>query len=307
MSNTTLSGSITSASQSNANVGGLIAVSRGEDSNNKAKPSTIAVSELSVKGETVTTSSATTTSGGLLGYQWKNTNVEFAANAGVTISGSTLNAGTAQFGGLVYQATGYWNATAEDSIVFTTGTDNKANIFTGKSEKENPSGLLVGTGLLTETNTDQTKTTSALYLEVGTWGSAVDSAYKINDNAVVLKIGDSKYFDELAGITRFDDAGNSNAVVSLAVRYSSGKAALIDKDSTTTNTYTGQIGKENYKNTKTRYYYNLDSYRKDKYKTDLKTITSVPDLVLWSAAQYAAENIRTCFRKEITSTPDHLL
>lgn len=303
---TTLSGFITSASQSNAYVGGLIAVSRGEDSNSKAKPSTIEISELSVNGETVTTSSATTTNGGLLGYQWKNTNVEFAANAGVTISGSTLNAGTAQFGGLVYQATGYWNATAKDSIVFTTGTDNKANIFTGKSEKENPSGLLVGTGLLTETNTDQTKTTSALYLEVGTWGSAVDSAYKINDNAVVLKIGDSKYFDELAGITRFDDAGNSNAVVSLAVRDSSGKAALIDKDSTTTNTYTGQIGKENYKNTKTRYYYNLDSYRKDKYTTDLKNITSEPDLVLWSAAQYAAENIRTCFRKKITSTPDNL-
>ena len=307
--NTTLSGSITSASQSNANVGGLIAVSRGENSSNTANLSTIKVSELSVNGETVTTSSATTTSGGLLGYQWKNTNVEFAANAanaGVTISGSKLNAGTAQFGGLVYQATGYWNATATDSIVFTTDTNNKVNTFTGKSEKENPSGLLVGTGLLTETNTDKTKTTTALYLEVGTWGSVTDSAYKINDGAVVLNIGDSNYFDELAGITRFDDAGNSNAVVSLAVRDSSGNAALIDKDRTTTNTYTGQIGKENYKNTKTRYYYNLDSYRKDKYTTDLKTITSVPDLVLWSAAQYAAENIRTCFRKEIISTPDNL-
>ena len=305
VSNTTLSGSITSASQSNANVGGLIAVSRGEDSSNTAKPSTIKVSELSVNGETVTTSSATT-SGGLLGYQWKNTNVEFAANAGVAISGSTLKAGTAQFGGLVYQATGYWNATAKDSIVFTTDTDKKKNTFTGKSEKENPSGLLVGTGLLTETNADQTKTTSALYLEVGTWGSAVDSAYKINEGAVALNISNSEYFDELAGITRFDDAGNSNAVVSLAVRDSSGKAALIDKDSTTTNTYTGQIGKENYKNTKTRYYYNLDSYRKDKYTTALKNITSEPDLVLWSAAQYAAENIRTCFRKKITSTPDNL-
>ena len=165
--------------------------------------------------------------------------------------------------------------------------------------------MLVGTGLLTETNTDQTRTTSALYLEVGTWGSATDSAYKINNGAVALNIGNSKYFDELSGITRFDDAGNSNAVVSLAVRDSSGNAALIDKGSTT-NTYTGQIGKENYKNTKTRYYYNLDSYRKDKYTTELKTITSEPDLVLWSAAQYAAENIRTCFRKEIISTPDHL-
>lgn len=92
-------------------------------------------------------------------------------------------------------------------------------------------------------------------------------------------------------------------MVSLAVHDSSEKAALIDKDSTTTNTYTGQI--ENYKNTKTRYYYNLDSYRKDKYTTNLKNITSEPDLVLWSAAQYAAENIRTWFREKITSTPDN--
>lgn len=324
----TLSGSITSKSTANANVGGLIAVSRGEDSNNNSKPSTINISNLQVNGENVTTS-ATTTSGGLLGYQWKNTNVEFAtagstgnANAGtsavqsgVTISDSTLNANTAQFGGLVYQATGYWNATAKDSIVFTAasentsdaqGTDTK-NTFTGKSDQDTPSGLLVGTGLITETKETNTITT-ALYLEVGTWGNVFDAAYKIKDCAVTLDISDSEYFDELVGITIFDNAGNNNAVVSLAVRDSSGKAAQIDKgdESTKTNTYTGQLDNKNYRNGKTRYYYNLDSYRKGKYKTDLKTIKTVEDLVLWSAAQYAAENIRTCFRKEIISTPDNL-
>ena len=324
----TLSGSITSKSTANANVGGLIAVSRGEDSNNNSKPSTINISNLQVNGENVTTS-ATTTSGGLLGYQWKNTNVVFAtagstgnANAGtsavqsgVTISDSTLNANTAQFGGLVYQATGYWNATAKDSIVFTAasenasdaqGTDTK-NTFTGKSDQDTPSGLLVGTGLITETKETNTITT-ALYLEVGTWGNVFDAAYKIKDCAVTLDISDSEYFDELVGITIFDNAGNNNAVVSLAVRDSSGKAAQIDKgdESTKTNTYTGQLDNKNYRNGKTRYYYNLDSYRKGKYKTDLKTIKTVEDLVLWSAAQYAAENIRTCFRKEIISTPDNL-
>ena len=81
----TLSGSITSKSTANANVGGLIAVSRGEDSNNNSKPSTINISNLQVNGEKVTTSAATT-SGGLLGYQWKNTNVVFA------MAGSTGNA-----------------------------------------------------------------------------------------------------------------------------------------------------------------------------------------------------------------------
>lgn len=314
-----LSGSITSKSTANANIGGLIAVSRGEDSGNKSRLTTINIANLKVNGEKITTS-ADVTSGGLLGYQWKNTNVVFAAptggsesagtdagtNNGVTISGSALDAKKAQFGGLVYQATGYWNATAKDSIVFSNG-DNQANTFTGKSEEDTPSGLLVGTGLITETNENQTSTTveSALYLEVGTWGSVSDAAYKINSGAVMLEISNSQYFDELVGITRFDDAGNNNAVVSLAIRDSSGKAACIDKGGTT-NTYTGQSGNANYKNSKARYYYNLDSYRKDKYTTDLKTINTAQDLVLWSAAQYAAENIRTCFRKEITSTPDNI-
>lgn len=323
----TLSGSITSKSTANANVGGLIAVSRGEDSNNNSTISTINISNLQVNGENVTTSAATT-SGGLLGYQWKNTNVVFATpgstgnadagtsavQSGVTISGSTLNANTAQFGGLVYQATGYWNATAKDSIVFATasentsdaqGTDTK-NTFTGKSDQDTPSGLLVGTGLITETK-ENNKITTALYLEVGTWGNASDAAYKINAGAVTLGISDSGYFDELVGITIFDNAGNNNAVVSLAVRDSSGEAAHIDKgnEGTKTNTYTGQLDGVNYKNGKTRYYYNLDSYRKGKYTTDLKIIKTAKDLVLWSAAQYAAENIRTCFRKEITSTPEN--
>ena len=320
----TLSGSITSKSTANANVGGLIAVSRGEDSNNNSKTSTINISNLQVNGEKVTTSAATT-SGGLLGYQWKNTNVEFAtagstgnadAQSGVTISGSTLNANTAQFGGLVYQASGYWNATAKDSIVFTVASGNasdtqqigtNSNTFKGKSDQDTPSGLLVGTGLITETKETNTITT-ALYLEVGTWGNVSDAAYKINAGAVTLDISDSKYFDELVGITIFDNVGNNNAVVSLAVRDSSGKAAQIDKgdENTKTNTYTGQLDNKNYRNGKTRYYYNLDSYRKGKYTTDLKTIKTVEDLVLWSAAQYAAENIRTCFRKEIISTPDNL-
>ena len=324
----TLSGSITSKSTANANVGGLIAVSRGEDSNNNSKPSTINISNLQVNGEKVTTSAATT-SGGLLGYQWKNTNVVFAtagstgnadagtsaAQSGVTIYGSTLNANTAQFGGLVYQATGYWNATAKDSIVFTAASGNASdtqqtgtnvNTFTGKSVQDTPSGLLVGTGLITETKETNTITT-ALYLEVGIWGNVSDAAYKINAGAVTLNISNSEYFDELVGITISDNAGNNNAVVSLAVRDSSGKAAHIDKgdESAKTNTYTGQLGNVNYKNGKTRYYYNLDSYRKGKYTTDLKTINTVEDLVLWSAAQYAAENIRTCFRKEITSTSDN--
>lgn len=299
----TLSGSITSKSASNAKVGGLIAVSRGETQNGNSnsyisEDTKIKISNLQVKKENIDTTGAKNTSGGLLGYQWKNTNVVFAASAdntiasasGVTISGSTLHA-NAQFGGLVYQATGYWNATAANSIIFE--KENGTTKFTGKSAKNAPSGLLVGTGLIKVAQSENVE--SALYLEAGTWGDASDAAYKIGSDAVTLDIGNSDYFDELVGTTKKDDAGNSNAVVSLAVRAGDGTAELIDTEGTGKNTYTGQLG--NYKNGNTRYYYNLDSYRKNNSELNVDSVQSPENLVLWSVAQYAAANIRECFRK----------
>lgn len=301
--NCTLSGSIASKAEKNACVGGLIAVSRGETqsgSGNSYTPaeSTIGISNLNVKGETIT-AAASSTSGGLLGYQWKNTNVVFATSAdntasasGVMISGSTLTA-NAQFGGLVYQATGHWKATAANSIVFK--TENKATTFTGKSTKEAPSGLLVGTGLIKVTQSGNEVVESALYLEAGIWGNASDAAYQIGSGAVTLNIGNSAYFDELVGTTKKDDAGNSNAVVSLAVRNEDGTAERIDTEGTG-NTYTGQLG-SNYKNGNTRYYYNLDSYRKNNPTLNVDSVASPENMVLWSVAQYAAPNIRGYFRQ----------
>ena len=297
----TLSGSIISKSDSNAKVGGLIAVSRGEKQNGTGNSytsadTTIKISNLQVTKENINTNGANNTSGGLLGYQWKNTNVVFAVSAdnttasksGVTISGATLKA-NAQFGGLVYQATGYWNATAANSIIFEKA--NSTTTFTGKSTQDTPSGLLVGTGLITNSGGVE----SALYLEVGTWGEAADAAYKIGSDAVTLDIGNSDYFDELVGTTKKDDAGNSNAVVSLAVRAGDGTAELIDTEGTGKNTYTGQL--DNYKNGNTRYYYNLDSYRKNNPELNVDSVQSPENMVLWSVAQYAAVNIRGYFRQ----------
>ncbi len=296
--NCILSGTITSNARSNARVGGLIAVSRGE-AQNGGNLSKISISNLQVNGEKVSAENANVTSGGLLGYQWQNTNVVFALadSTGVTISGASLTSSKAQFGGLVYQATGYWNASAKGSIVFSAGTDHQATAFNGKSEEAAPSGLLVGTGLIRKTvkenNTEKEVVDSALYLEVGTWGSASDAAYQIDSNAVTLNISNSEYFDELVGITKDSDFGNTNAVVSLAVRDSNGDAVRIDTNTITT--YKGQI--QNYKNGQTRYYYNLDSYRKKNSDLNLDSVSTAENLVLWSAAQYAAPNIRGCFRK----------
>ena len=297
-----LSGTITSKSKQNAFVGGMIAVSRGETEGKiNDKSSTIKISNVKVDGEKIN-AEATSTSGGLLGYKWQNTDVEFGTTentGGVTVSGSTLTAQSAQFGGLVYQASGCWNATAKDSIVFTKDSNSKGNTFTGKSDKDNTSGLLVGTGIVKFTQ-NKKEITDSMYLEVGTWGTGSDSSYKINKDVVTLNISNPDYFDELVGITEDDETGSTNAVVSLAVRDSSGSAVCIDIDKEGNNTYKGQI--KNYKNTHARYYYNLDSYRKENTDLSLDNISTAEDLVLWSVSQYAAENIRTYFRKSSTNT-----
>lgn len=300
VTNSTLSGTINASGSNNnyAKVGGLVAVT--------GQGSTISICGLSVEGENITTA-AKSSSGGLLGYQWDKTDVTFGTtnengsiDTGVTIKNSTLNAGSkAAFGGLVYQATGYWNATAAKSIVFETGTGTDdvsiPNSFTGKSINDTPSGLLVGTGLNGENN--------ALYLEVGTWGSE-GAAYYIAADAVDVKQGDSKaptYFDELVGTTISNNMENQNAVVSLATS----DHALID--TTVCNTYTGQLGEGiNYKNSKSRYYYNLDSCRSANSDTGISTINAgslnTPQAVLsWSVSQYAASNIREKFCKNPTT------
>ena len=295
-----LSGTINSKSTQNASVGGMIAVSRGgTEGKINDKSSTIKISNVKVDGEKII-AEATSTCGGLLGYKWQNTDVVFEtteSTGGVTVSGSTLTAPSAQFGGLVYQASGYWNATARDSIVFTKDGNSNGNTFTGKSDKDNTSGLLAGTGIVKFTKNNK-EITDAMYLEAGTWGTGSDSSYKINKDVVTLNIGGSEYFDELVGITEDDDTGSTNAIVSLAVRDSSGSAVCIDKAGN--NTYKGQI--KNYKNMHARYYYNLDSYRKKNTNLSSGSISTPEKLVLWSVSQYAAENIRTYFRKSTTNT-----
>lgn len=250
----------------------------------------ITISNLIIDGESV---AANNNHGGLLGYRWYKTNVTFVGSAdkpAVMVKNSSLNTGSTSFGGLVYWATGYWNATAANSIVFTkdSGEDAKANQFTGASSENNPSGLLVGNGLCTIGND-----VSALYLEVGTWG-ADGAAYYIADGAVTIQIDSNgtapEFFDELVGKTinteKSGNAVNNNAVVSLATP----DHAEIDKNGC--NTYKGQIA--NYQNGKTRYYYNLDSFRENG-NVSAAALTTPERVVSWSVSQYAASNIRGYF------------
>lgn len=97
-----------------------------------------------------TSSAATESTGGFLGYDWHN--VDFTVS-GLSVSNATLNAGNAGFGGLVYEAGGHWivkepdesqdagQNTAKYGIKYGTGVS-----FNGKSVDDTPSALLVCRG-----------------------------------------------------------------------------------------------------------------------------------------------------------------
>ena len=269
--NCTLSGTIDKADAgwSDAAVGGLVASMGGYNQ-------TMTINGLTVDGLKITTGS-NSASGGLLGYEWPNTT---AIITGVSVKNSTLNAGSnARFGGLVYTGSGYWRVekgTAADSygIHFVSG-----NAFTGKSEQNAPSGLIVAKG---EKNGN-----TALYLEIR------EDAYKAEGTAV--NIGGSQYFDEIVGSNQ---SANNNGIVSIALP----GHALIDR--TGCNTYQSQLG-GTWVNGKTRYYYNLDAYR-DALGVNAETgvigespnlgvVDTAPKLMLWNAYHDSENGLRKYF------------
>ena len=281
-----LSGSITSASTTDARVGGLVA----DIEENSTNPSQITLKNLTVSATVSAANDGKNNyCGGLLGCHWYSTNVDFGGErvTGVTISGARLNAGSAKFGGLVYQATGHWDATANDSIKFA-GTDGKETTIIGTTGDHR--GLLVGDGLH-----DTPK--KALYLEVGTWGGN-GTAYWIDSSNVQLVDASGALlrgqFDELVGAAFYGKSDNkpaspgfyenNNAIISLTTKDTT------EIDNGTRNTYTKQLTNE-ISNYQARYYYNLSNM--SDAETAPSTLTTAQQVTTWSASQFAASNIRT--------------
>lgn len=303
----TISGKLESTgTKTDVNVGGLVADIPGGSINNghydikDTSICNISVTDLTVDGERIVANTATSTSGGLLGYRWNKVLVTFGdgTKAGVTIKNSSVNAGSlAVYGGLVYQASGYINATNPNSIVF--ANDKKTNTFIGKSEAGNTSGLIACRGFVTVGSSEE----CALYLEVGTFGKEGAAYYIAPSAASVSTSADSvtkpEYFDELVGKTINNNAGNNNAVVSLAV-HDGDSATAIDSDTANCNTYISQIDSDNsFKNKNTRYYYNLDSYREagvnGTSQISAGNLSTSGEVLSWSVSQYVAKNIRAYF------------
>ena len=261
-----------------AKLGGLI----GRIGSNK-QTHNIAIENLEITGSTVE-SDATDSCGGLLGYQWLNTDVTLK---NVTVSGSEISS-KGSFGGLVYRATGYWKIGSADStgITFDTTDTGAANKFTGKTSADAPSALLIAS---TASDEDSTKTRA--YIEI------LKSGLDIQGDAVTVTLTGGDYFDDIAGKTKYD--GNTSSVVSIGLTdQSATSAVLIDQDECNTWHNLCKVnGKTDYKNGQTRYYYNVDYYRKEAGDT-VTEIDTPGKLLLWSLNQYTAltNNLTSYFK-----------
>ena len=238
---------------------------------------------------------ATGTSGGLLGYYWrKNSATDSVSIKNLEVKNSTLDV-QGKFGGLVYSTDAYWNigdGKGENGIKFSKGTEqNSSNSFSGKTDKENPSALLVCSTILDEANKKYDKA----YIEIRKDG------LKIAENAVNVTLTGGAYFDDIAGKTKYGEDGN-NAVVSIGLTSpDAGSATLIDQDKDNCNTWTNQCnvnGGKTYTNKNTRYYYNVDYYRKNEgTNTNITKIDSAGKLLLRSLYVYAQSNLQQYFVK----------
>ena len=258
--------------------GGILAVAE-NDSKNKI---TITVDGFTIDGFDIS-STATESTGGFLGYDWRN--VDFTVS-GLTVSNAKLDAKDAGFGGLVYEAAGHWIVKEPDvsqDVGQTTetfgikyGTDVS---FSGKSVDDTPSALLVCRG--DDYRNIATNEGCALYLQLNS-----KAAYQV-DSSVKVTLNSGNYFDELVGISMSE---NGNGVVSIATENHE------KLNQSNCNTYQKQLDTV-YNNPHTRYYYNLDQFQKAK-----GDIESGEELIMWSLGQDAEWNIKDYFRTEDKDT-----
>ena len=258
----------------------LAAVETKKDTDNKV---TITADGFAVNGFD-TSSAATESTGGFLGYDWHN--VDFTVS-NLSVSNATLNAGNAGFGGLVYKAGGHWIVKESDESQDAGQSAEKYGIkygtgvsFNGKSADDTPSALLVCRGD-DYRSTDTYSDNCALYLQMNS-----KAAYQIDSSvSVILKSG--TYFDELVGISM---GTYGNGVVSIATE----NHEKLNRSNC--NTYQKQLSQD-YDNPHTRYYYNLDQYNQAE-----GDIESGEELIMWTLGQYAEWNIKDCFRVEDKDT-----
>ena len=244
--------------------------------------------------------------GGLLGYLWADTEVnfnpetsEYDALSVKSDSTASLNAYSKYAGGLVYRAAGKWTIDKK-------GINLDGATFDGTTDTL---GLLVCRGVYygAEKITGKDKKPGAIYLEM------VDKDSLLIPDGSGMVTCKPKNFDELVAITKNLENYPNNSFNNDIAGIISIKADVNDGAVKTIETYQNRTayGKNDKKsNEYSRYYYNLDSALNDVVTTKDTVIDTPEELLIWSVATYSATNLKSYFTNEnsdITSADGNIV
>ncbi|MCR5021789.1 hypothetical protein [Ruminococcus sp.] len=288
--NVTLKGTIDYTGADRPYAGGLI----GATSATTGYSRNVTLNNVNVNGLSVSTTMTGNSSisnkfenpaGGLLGGQWLNTNVIWGSKTDTDksvkiTSGTLVLSGNSSFaGGLVANATGYWQVNDIDVTAMT---------ITGANDGI---GVLVLNGKNTTDNT-----TYGLYLEMTSLGAySLPNDFKVTDDAPAVAYDEVMAFSKgISTITKkvegtdttviVPSENNGQAIISIHTSNIDGVPKL-SMDSNTENSYSPKSILGATHNPFARYYYNLDYLLPN-------ASTGGEKLLLWSVYQYAMGNIK---------------
>ena len=294
--NLTISGKIeNTAEKTNQIIGGLIAMISGYSATKDFNARTLTLTKITTNNLEISAGKSTSM-GGLLGYQWLNTDAVVGLDSDNIVkidSGSKITASDAvkDMAGLVYNATGKW-------------TVNKLDISSINVAANNPRsfGMIVNKGWYCDSgkNYKTDGSSSAIYLLLPT-----TTCYSIS-SSTLTSLNNASVFDELVAYSAYytdsgdtrsgvDDSGdeyilkNGAGVVSIKTTETNG---LNMNGSTASKSYQAQTSQGAKPNPWTRYYYNLDTVTSNNSEN---LSTAQKKLMSWGLNQYAHQSIRSSF------------
>ncbi|MBR1422264.1 MAG: hypothetical protein IJ571_02315 [Ruminococcus sp.] len=215
---------------------------------------------------------ATTETGGILGYRWYGTDVTFDDVVLVADSGNEINSPSNYVGGLVYRATGHWKINAN-------GIDIEDIAIKNGNATAAPTGLgvILHDGFYS--------TTSGIFMEF-----MADDSYTLASGLSYIPdmTATGKIYDEICACLSNEAAGILTNNTAGVISYYTTDGVYTSGDEIK-NSY-NNIYNTTVVNNRSRYYYNADIETYNFNRSDPGY-----QLLYWSLNRYAAANIKHCF------------
>ena len=306
-------------------IGGLVAMISGYSATSSYNPRTLTLDDIITTNLEIS-GGKSTSMGGLLGYQWLNTDVVVGAtgkNYTLSMAGSdstgapyvtrlkidsgskiTTSGAVKDMAGLVYNATGKWTVNDLDITAINVAASSPRSF-----------GMIVNKGWYCDSgkNYKTDGSSSAIYLLLPT-----TTCYSIS-SSTLTSLNNASVFDELVAYSAYytdsgdtrsgvDDSGdeyilkNGAGVVSIKTTETNG---LNMNGITASKSYQAQTAQGAKPNPWTRYYYNLDTVTipvTTSSSTNWSSASAQKKLMSWGLNKYAHQSIKSNFYDGFSGT-----